>query len=244
MHWACKRHHLDIVQYLLQSGADVSIKTHKGELPIQLASSSEIRKLFKPSQHLLDTVPISDLAKEELPIVPNYIKHPIFPYYDVDVDNCSSETIAQSTKGNVGLKSSHVPSSTEVQAIPLSPGFSDLNSKVSTLTVAPKSFTNTQLGKDGMAALSHGEDQKNVSEMNEKSIKIMKARVCDQTDSDFVEVEVPSLTYQSLLNAVCDELEIALSDVAKIRKLPNILVRKDKDVQRLREGQELEIILK
>ena len=72
---------------------------------------------------------------------------------------------------------------------------------------------------------------------------LVKVRISESGDEDFVEVEVPSLTYQSLLNAVCDELEIALSDVAKIRKLPNILVRKDKDVQRLREGQELEVIL-
>ena len=32
--------------------------------------------------------------------------------------------------------------------------------------------------------------------------------------------------------------------IAKIRKLPNILVRKDRDVQRLKEGQELEVVLK
>ena len=72
---------------------------------------------------------------------------------------------------------------------------------------------------------------------------LVKVRISESGDEDFVEVEVPSLTYQSLLKAICDELEIALSDVAKIRKLPNILVRKDKDVQRLREGQELEVIL-
>ena len=239
MHWACKRSHLAIVRYLLQSGADDSLTTHKGELPIQLASSSEVRNLFKTAQLLDDTVPISDEASEELPIVPNYIKNPVFPYYEVDVDNCSTEIVPQSTKGNAGLKSS----STEAQAIPLSPGFSDLNSKVSTLTITHKS---SQPGNDGTSTLSCCEDQNNtcITEVNDNPVKIMKARVCDQSDSDFVEVEVPSLTYQSLLKAICDELEIALSDVAKIRKLPNILVRKDKDVQRLREGQELEVILK
>jgi len=39
-------------------------------------------------------------------------------------------------------------------------------------------------------------------------------------------------------------LDIPTSDVVKIRKLPNVWVRKDQDVQRMREGQELEIILK
>ena len=33
-------------------------------------------------------------------------------------------------------------------------------------------------------------------------------------------------------------------EIAKIRKLPNVWVRKDKDVQRMKEGQELEIIVK
>ncbi len=69
-----------------------------------------------------------------------------------------------------------------------------------------------------------------------------KVRVAER-DIDFVEVELSSPTYQSLLAGICDEFELTPSDVAKIRKLPNVLVRKDKDVQRLKEGQELEIIL-
>ena len=35
-----------------------------------------------------------------------------------------------------------------------------------------------------------------------------------------------------------------MSQILKIRKLPNILIRKDRDVQRLRDGQELEVVLK
>ena len=52
------------------------------------------------------------------------------------------------------------------------------------------------------------------------------------------------VTYQALLAACCEELEVGVSDVAKIRKLPNILIRKDRDVQRMKEGQELEVVLK
>ena len=71
---------------------------------------------------------------------------------------------------------------------------------------------------------------------------LVKVRISEGSDQDFIEVEVPSLTYQSLLLSVCEELELAPSKVTKIRKLPNVLVRKDKDVQRLKEGQELEVI--
>ena len=51
------------------------------------------------------------------------------------------------------------------------------------------------------------------------------------------------VTYLALLTACCEELEVAAVDVAKIRKLPNVLVRKDRDVQRMRDGQELEVVL-
>lgn len=72
----------------------------------------------------------------------------------------------------------------------------------------------------------------------------MKVRVSGSGESDFVEVELPSLSYSSLLKSCCEELELVPHEVAKIRKLPNVWVRKDKDVQRMKEGQELEIIVK
>lgn len=72
----------------------------------------------------------------------------------------------------------------------------------------------------------------------------MKVRVSGSGESDFVEVEVPSLSYTSLLKSCCEELELVPHEIAKIRKLPNVWVRKDKDVQRMKEGQELEVIVK
>ena len=53
-----------------------------------------------------------------------------------------------------------------------------------------------------------------------------------------------ALTYLALVAACCEELELTTTDVAKIRKLPNVLVRKDRDVQRMKDGQELEVVLK
>ena len=61
---------------------------------------------------------------------------------------------------------------------------------------------------------------------------------------DFYEVEVPSLTHDTLLKVCAEELEVEVSHIAKVRKLPNVLVRRDRDVQRLKEGQEMEIVLK
>ena len=73
---------------------------------------------------------------------------------------------------------------------------------------------------------------------------LLKVRVAGSNDSDFVEVELCSLSYQALLRVCCEELEVQPSDILKIRKLPNVWVRKDRDVQRMREGQELEVVVK
>ena len=72
---------------------------------------------------------------------------------------------------------------------------------------------------------------------------LVKVRVSGSGESDFVEVEVAPPTYPALVSACCEELELTPSDVAKIRKLPNVLVRKDRDVQRMADGQELEVVL-
>lgn len=81
-----------------------------------------------------------------------------------------------------------------------------------------------------------------VTEITHAAI-LVKCRIANSSEEDFVEVEVPSLTYAALLQSCCEELEVESSTVAKIRKLPNTLVRKDKDVMRLSSLQELELVL-
>lgn len=73
---------------------------------------------------------------------------------------------------------------------------------------------------------------------------LLKLRVNGSGEADFYEVELPSLTYEALLKVCAEEIEVEVLQIAKIRKLPNILVRRDRDVQRLKEGQELEVVLK
>ena len=64
-------------------------------------------------------------------------------------------------------------------------------------------------------------------------------------DPDFIEVEIPQShqTFAGLLGIGCDELGIRRQDVQRIRKLPNTIVRKDKDVKRLMDFQEVEYVL-
>uniref|UniRef100_A0A803SVV4 Ankyrin repeat domain 40 n=1 Tax=Anolis carolinensis TaxID=28377 RepID=A0A803SVV4_ANOCA len=74
---------------------------------------------------------------------------------------------------------------------------------------------------------------------------VLKVRIQNPKDNDFIEIELDreDLTYQGLLRVSCCELGINPEQVEKIRKLPNTCVRKDKDVTRLQDFQELELVL-
>ena len=72
---------------------------------------------------------------------------------------------------------------------------------------------------------------------------LVKVRIANSGEEDFIEVETDGLIYTGLLKAICGELEVSVNDIVKIRKLPNVLIRKDKDVARLVQGQELEVVL-
>ncbi|XP_048466954.1 ankyrin repeat domain-containing protein 40 [Rhincodon typus] len=65
--------------------------------------------------------------------------------------------------------------------------------------------------------------------INEQEL-VLKVRIQNPAirDSDFIEVELnrQELTYQALLRVSCQELGIDPEQVAKIRKLPNTLLRK------------------
>ncbi|XP_042111731.1 putative ANKRD40 C-terminal-like protein isoform X2 [Ovis aries] len=74
---------------------------------------------------------------------------------------------------------------------------------------------------------------------------VLKVRIQSHKENDFIEVELDrqELSYQNLLQASCYELGINPEQVEKIRKLPNTLLRKDKDILRLQDFQEVELIL-
>lgn len=70
---------------------------------------------------------------------------------------------------------------------------------------------------------------------------VLKLRLAYSTDTDFIEVELNKceLTYASLLDLCCTELGLNCKYVERLRKLPNTWLRKDKDVQRLKDFEVL-----
>jgi len=74
---------------------------------------------------------------------------------------------------------------------------------------------------------------------------VLKVRIANFDDPDFIEVDLPSTaTFDQLVTLLRSELGIAATAVVrKVRKLPDTIVRNDRDVRRLRNYQELELIL-
>ena len=148
----------------------------------------------------------------QLPIIPNYLRNPPFPYTDMLTEHSLDLTdlrISES-KSNNDSKSNQ----------------SGIN------------FDDASNGRN------HSKSSVNDSEITAKESLRVKVRIADSGETDFIEVDVHTLSYIDLLRNICEELEVSPDDVSKIRKLPNVLIRKDKDISRLENGQELELVLK
>lgn len=78
---------------------------------------------------------------------------------------------------------------------------------------------------------------------NTGELVTVKVRLAKPGEEDFVEIDLHNRSFEDLQKTCAEELDIELADISKVRKLPNVLVRKDRDVERLRAGDELEVVL-
>ncbi|XP_046369998.1 ankyrin repeat domain-containing protein 40-like [Haliotis rufescens] len=177
LHWGAKRNHVSVVKYLMDHGADHTIRTNEGQIAENLTNNQDIRLLLGAS----GDVPQS---QSNLPITPSYLQNPPFPH-----------------SKSRSVDSNH------------------------TLMASTPVVTNHA---------GQGDNE-----------LVFKARLANSDDRDFIEVELDKnmLTYEALLNLLCAELGVERRLVHKIRKLPDTVVRKDKDVRRLVDFQALELVL-
>ena len=189
LHWAAKRGYSQIVSSLLEFGADPAITTNSGETPAQLTTDRTILSILG---HDVSQVATGDNSDAKLPIVPNYITYPPFPY------------------GVSGATSTEDP---------LRDG--TLSHRTFAWASARVFFC---FGFVGL---------------------VVKIRA--ENEPDFIEVDLPnrrSLTFHSFVDLCCSELGISPGSVSKVRKLPNTLVRNDRDVRRLTDMQEVDFVLR
>ena len=200
----------------------------------------------------------------ELPIVPSYLQHPPFPYYEVNIEEALRVPYTQSSQHGT----SHSKPATQgdedsglarkMEALEIlgsrEKGGVNVFETESNVNLCGVEGKEQKINHGDMQSSNHGNklpnmeiqglnDQHGLASSSTPPL-LVKVRVVGSGECDFVEVEVPSATYPALLKACCEELEVQTSDVVKIRKLPNVWVRKDRDVQRMKEGQELEVVLK
>lgn len=187
LHWAAKRNHKIVIEFLLNKGADKNLTTAKGEKPVDLTTSEEVYNLLGGG----GSRPIFLKSDAQPSFTPNYLTNPVFPYTQPVV---SSSEIVEPKR-----------------------------------TIQETSRINGNLS--GM--------QGSCDEL------VLKIRVAYLDERDFIEVEMDksNLTFEALKSIMCKELGIERRLINKIRKLPNTILRKDKDVQRLCNFQELEVIL-
>ena len=256
LHWASKRGHKNIVKFLVENGANRDISNNKGERPIDLAANSGVKFLLEeeritngPGDHAEENgKKYENVCQERKRLalvpgfVPNYMAHPVFPY---------------------GQYSREKPVSVDPQAQPFTVKPSRKPANVYTDIVKKERYWNTEPKKTSrqnslsvsnkinkahispcpcicMSVISSWQSQK-----EEHSELILKVRIANSGENDFIEIDldVNKLTYKSLLCVCSQELNIDSASIKKVRKLPNTIVRNDKDVQRLLQYQELEVFI-
>ena len=249
LHWAAKRGNRNIALLLMKRGADKLMKNFKGETAADLAlENKDLHQVLsadtmcnadeEDKSHADDQKSNSHNTQS---FVPNYMAHPQFPYTKKGeyVDNQPAFRSIESPGVN-GFDTP--PPSLEKQSSVHKPVDSAILEKVP-LRNKPfpiRGYQGISGMRDSMVAF---DGTVHLSELDEDEL-VVKVREAFSKEQDFIEVEIgrDSLTYKNLLDVCCSELKIDPTVVRKVRKLPNTIVRKDKDVRRLVMFQELEIV--
>jgi len=179
LHWAAKRNQLEIAQYLVDNGADISTQSFSKEVPADLTTNPALTNLLG-SPKMKSDLPVNKIenGNDQVPYVPLYLLNESLTH-KVRIDDSPSK------------------------ALPLNCG---------------------SIPKQEM---------------------ILKVRLAHSMDEDFIEVEVQKseLTYAKLMEVCCSELSLNPKYVERLRKLPNTRLRNDRDVQRIGQLQEIEVVL-
>ncbi|KAK6478340.1 ankyrin repeat domain-containing protein 40-like [Huso huso] len=295
LHWACKRNHRQIVSYLLSAGADKDIFTSKGETAVQLTSKPDIRKLLG-----VEETEITETKETELPIIPNYLANPPFPYVKTETTDlsephnaphsgttCISEESEYDSHSSPAISpdpslhsdtdaqsvSSHIPVAEQNGVSLHPPGAMNGTASEPHHEYAQQHVTQNRpslLAPNGNASspVAPTRQQSIPQQLNNNPMGsmptfqpffftgafpmnmqelVLKVRIQDPAvkENDFIEIELDrqELTLRALLRVCCRELGVSVDHVEKIRKLPNTMLRKDKDVARLQDFQELEVVV-
>ncbi|XP_069728792.1 ankyrin repeat domain-containing protein 40-like isoform X2 [Phaenicophaeus curvirostris] len=270
LHWACKRNHAGVVACLLEAGADKHILTAKGELAAQLTSKPDIRKILGEEETECQGVKdlnlpvVGSYSEESVPDSLAESQHESASTSSSQGENspCSSTPPAESTRTPPSGSSKEDLPAPEAAELPPAPAVTVPGGtepaaqngpavqppwpprRARSSPVVPRQPVPLRLDGPAPAPAFQPFFLTGTFPCNMQEL-VLKVRVQNLRDTDFIEIELDrqELTYQDLLRVSCCELGVNPEQVEKIRKLPNTLVRKDKDVARLQDFQELELVL-
>lgn len=153
--------------------------------------------------------------EESLPITPNYLSNPPNDY-KVQVNPGSAKNLFGKAQTN-GIESTDTCSAPLIgKGVPASPAQSSISTSMQ--DILPR----------------------------QSKEMVLKVRIANSDDPDFIEIDLQKaqINYSYLLTTCCKEMAVNPQMVERIRKLPNTRLRNDKDVQRLTDYTELELVMK
>ncbi|XP_043237777.1 ankyrin repeat domain-containing protein 40-like [Amphibalanus amphitrite] len=229
LHWGCKRGRLEAVRLLLAAGADVSVTNSSGQQPAELTKNRPILQLLGVEPTEGESPPDVSPAAGTPSFQPSYLTYPAF---SVDL---TPSRLPNGDSGAAG-EPTPAPPNGSLERPPAEPA---APAAVPVVPVTP--------AVTGLVCCSCRDRQRPVKGAIPDDELVLKVRVAGvPAEADFVELQLPlsELTFDRLLRECCRELNIDGQVIDRVRKLPNTLVRRDSDVRRLTDYQELELVVR
>ncbi|XP_050716846.1 ankyrin repeat domain-containing protein 40-like isoform X2 [Eriocheir sinensis] len=238
LHWACKRDNVEVVRLLLTKGADIDIENNQAQKPAHLTTNLQILQLLGAEGPT--TCEGTAGNEESLPITPNYLSNPPNDY-KVQVNPGSAKNLFGKAQTN-GIESTDTCSAPLIgKGVPASPAQSSISTSMQ--DILPRQIP-VLVGS--AASIFSSYPHPDTVEPRLFGKMVLKVRIANSDDPDFIEIDLQKaqINYSYLLTTCCKEMAVNPQMVERIRKLPNTRLRNDKDVQRLTDYTELELVMK
>jgi len=207
---------MTLIRLLLKYGADTQVKNNNGQTAIQLTDREDVLALLKDRKGVGKVSNGDEMSSK-----------------------CESRCEAK-CESNCESKLPLIPNYLSNPVFPY-------NSSTSLSSRSPGNHFNNFTASTSAVTTDNSALSATTLLDNNNNDLVLKVRVADSDEKDFYEIDVrrgSTLTFDLLMSAVCDELNVDRANVRKLRKLPDTIIRKDRDVERLRDFQELELVLK
>jgi len=229
LHWACKRGHVKCKQLLISWGANTEILSSTGETPLSLEPKC---KSSTSNCHVQDSNSNDSITNGENrnEFVPNYLKYPELNH-KIQIERSNSNETEK-------LKSDQKDGIQFVNDTRISQQKKESSITLKLRLMKSVSDTDRHL-KPANQEIS---DVKHRIKIPSNALYLF--------ENDFIEIDVPlnELTIRGFISIALSELQLTNQDgvdpnTVYIRKLPNTRLRRDVEIARLNDFEEIEIAL-